>query len=277
VAVTTTAQQLAFLLGPAVAGGIIGRFSLGPAYGLHMILIVVGLLALPLMKPRYGSSPAADFSVGAVKEGIVYLRDHPVLVSAMALDMFAVIFGGAASLLPIYASDILNVGPEGFGLLNSAQAAGATLMSIALTLLPPIANAGRALILTVFAFGVLTIAFGLSTLFPLSLFLFALRGAADQISFVMRQTIVQLGAPDALRGRVISVNQVFIQASNQLGGVQSGLTANWTNAVFAVVAGGIGCLISLGVISRLVPDLWRYRIHLESQDAETAGRGKGTG
>ena len=178
----------------------------------------------------------------------------------MTLDMFAVIFGGAAALLPIYANDILGVGAKGFGILSASLEAGALVTSLALVGLPPIHRAGRALLIAVVVYGVATIAFGLSRYFPLSVACYVLVGVADQISVVMRSTAIQLSTPDALRGRVSSVNFIFIGASNQLGAVESGFLAALTTPTFAVVSGGLGVLIVVAVVAWALPALRRYRV-----------------
>ena len=195
-----------------------------------------------------------------IREGVQFVWQRQVLLGAMTLDMFAVIFGGAKALLPIYAADILHVGPQGFGLLSASMDLGALLMSIALVVMPPIERTGRALLLSVATFGITTIVFGLSRSFPLSLATYMAVGMTDQVSVVMRQTTIQLATPNALRGRVSSVNIVFIGASNQLGGVKSGFVAANTNATFAVVSGGTGCLAVLALIAARMPDLRHYRV-----------------
>jgi MFS family permease len=178
----------------------------------------------------------------------------------MTLDMFAVIFGGAAALLPIYAQEILNVGPRGYGLLTSSLELGALLSAVAMMTLPTIKHAGRALLIAVGVYGFATIVFGLSRSFPLSVFAYMLVGMADQVSVVMRHTAIQLSTPDELRGRVSAVNFIFIGASNQLGAAESGFIAALTNATFAVVSGGIGCLVVLAVVASKMPELRRYKI-----------------
>jgi MFS family permease len=178
----------------------------------------------------------------------------------MTLDMFAVIFGGAAALLPIYATDILHVGPRGYGLLSASLELGALATSLLLTLLPPIRHAGRALLVAVGVYGLATIVFGLSRWFPLSVAAYVLVGVADQVSVVMRSTAIQLSTPDALRGRVSAVNMMFIGASNQLGAAESGFVAALTSAPFAVVSGGLGCLVVLAVVATVLPELRAYRI-----------------
>lgn len=275
VTVGTTAQQTARIFGPSLAGFTIAAVGVGPAYLLHVALVLAGMAPLAALRLRVaGGRRAGGMSLAMVREGLTYVWTHPAVLGAMALDMFAVIFAGAEALLPIYASDILGAGPEGYGMLNSARAVGAFTVSAVLTLLPPVVATGRTMVLTVALFGLATVGFGVSTWFPLSLVLYGLTGAADQVSVVMRQSIIQLGTPDELRGRVSSVNAVFIGASSQLGAVESGLVATWTNPVFAVVSGGVGCLVSLAVIVRVLPQLWRHRTDMsEAAPAPAVPRG----
>ena len=178
----------------------------------------------------------------------------------MSLDMFAVIFGGARALLPIYATDILDAGAFGYGLLYAASEVGALLMSILLLVLPSIDRIGRALLLSVAAYGIATMAFGISRSFVFSLIAFTAVGMADQVSVIMRTMTIQFLTPDELRGRVSAVNSIFISASNQLGAVESGFVAALTNATFSVVTGGLGCLAVVGIVAARVPALRNYRI-----------------
>lgn len=273
ISLATTIQQLAAVLGPAVAGVIIAQMGVGPTYLFRMLLVVVGLGLLAGMRLKAESNLSGAFSLALIKEGLLYIWTHQALLGAMALDMFAVIFSTAEALLPIYAADILGVGAVGYGLLNSAKAVGAFITSIGMTLLPPLRRTGRALVVTVVLYGLATTAFALSTSFALSMALFALRAAFDQVSVVIRQTMVQLGTPDALRGRVSSVNSVFIQASNQLGAVEAGLIATWTSsAVIGVAAGGLGCLAVVAITVVLIPSLWKHRVDLAVAEMEAASR-----
>jgi hypothetical protein len=178
----------------------------------------------------------------------------------MVLDMFAVIFGGAVALLPMYANDILHVGPRGYGLLSAASEIGALATSAVLTVAPPIRRAGPTLLATVGLFGLATIVFGFSRWFPLSVAAYMLVGVADQVSVVMRTTVIQLSTPDSLRGRVSAVNLLFIGASNQLGAAESGFLAALTTAPFAVVSGGVACLVVVAVVTATMPELRRYRV-----------------
>jgi predicted MFS family arabinose efflux permease len=182
-----------------------------------------------------------------------------VILGCMSLDMFAVIFGGATALLPIYAKDILQVGPKGYGLLTSALEIGALIMSVVLIARRP-RRTGRALLLAVTAFGLATIVFGLSRSFPLSLAAYMFAGMSDQISVVMRSTAVQLTTPDELRGRVSAVATIFIGASNQLGAAESGFVAHLTTPQFSVASGGVLCLLVVAGVAWRLPELRTYRV-----------------
>ena len=261
VTVNNIFQKLGSTSGPALAGLVLAVAGTGFAY-----LTFVGSIAgafVPLMLLHYErvSSTRQKFSLQAIKEGIQFVRDRQVLLGAMTLDMFAVIFGGAAALLPVYASDILHAGPAGYGILTASMQAGAFLMSFVLVWRPPVQRTGRALILTVVCYGLATVAFGLSREFILSVFFYALIGAVDQISVVMRQTTIQMATPDELRGRVSSVNQVFVQASSQIGAIESGFVAAVTTATFSVVSGGIVAVAVAGIIRLRMPQLWDYVVN----------------
>ncbi|MEA2639801.1 MAG: hypothetical protein QOF51_1195 [Chloroflexota bacterium] len=272
VAVATTVQQLALVFGPATSGLLIARFGVAPTYLCHVILVLISLACLALIKVRPDTNPKAELSLALIKEGITFIRAHRAVLGAMALDMVAVIFAGADALLPIYARDILGVGAFGYGMLASAKAVGALVTATALALAPPVVGSGRTLVLMVAFYGIFTAGFGLSTWFPLSLVLYALTAAVDQVSVVMRQSIIQLGTPDALRGRVSSVNSLFVGASNQLGPVESGLVATWTgSAVIACVSGGLGCLLAMMVVLPLVRVLWSHRLEMQAPELMAKG------
>lgn len=271
--VSSTLQSFAFVTGPSVGGLLIGTVGVDGAYAAHMTLIVVSLVSLAFLTLREQDGPRRAVSLSAIKEGVQFVWHRQVLLGAMTLDMFAVIFGGATALLPIYAKDILEVGGLGYGILFASLDAGALVMSVAIIFLPPIRNAGRSLLITVAMFGLGTIAFGLSRNIYLSIATMMFIGMADQVSVVLRNTTVQLSTPDDLRGRVSSVNSLFIGASNQLGAVESGLVASVTNATFAVVSGGIGCIAVVGAVWAKMPDLRNYRIvrHQESPSSPEEG------
>jgi MFS family permease len=260
VPIHSTAQAFAFMSGPALAGVTIGAAGVEAAYAGAAALSLAAVAGLSRLRTRAQDGERRAVSLRAIREGVAYVRSQPVLLGCMTLDMFAVIFAGASALLPVYAEEILRVGPQGFGILSASLEAGALLMSMALMLRPPIRSQGRVLLVAVAVFGLATIGFGLSRSFWLSVGLYVLAGMADQVSVVMRSTIIQLTTPDALRGRVASINNIFIGASNQLGAMESGFVAALTTATFAVVSGGLACLAVAGVIAARVPALRRYRL-----------------
>ena len=259
VTIASTNQALAFTTGPALGGWVIARGGVGAAYAVQAFLIATSLATLWFLRSRRQQTPGAVVTLRAIREGLGFVRRQQVVLGCMALDMLAVIFGGAAALLPIYATEILHVGAGGYGLLTSSLELGALVMALALTVLPPIERAGRALLVAVAVYGVATIVFGLSRSFPLSVAAYMTVGMADQVSVVMRSTAIQLSTPDALRGRVSGVNMIFIGASNQLGAAESGFVAALTGPTFSVVSGGIACLAVLAVVAAKLPALRRYR------------------
>jgi hypothetical protein len=187
--------------------------------------------------------------------GIAFVRSRPVVLGAISLDLFAVLLGGATALLPMFARDVLHVGPWGLGLLRAAPAVGALVMSVVLSRAPVERRVGSRLFTAVAIYGVATLAFALSTNFVLSLVALLVTGGADMVSIVVRQSLVQLDTPDAMRGRVSAVNSIFIGASNQLGEFESGATAAWLGPVGSVLLGGIGTLLVVALWMRWFPDL----------------------
>jgi MFS family permease len=260
VTISSTNQALAFITGPAVCGLVIGATGIGVVYGVYAVLLGGSIVSVSLLHPRPHGGARREVSWRAIREGLRFVRRQQVILGCMTLDMFAVIFGGATALLPIYANEILHVGPRGYGLLTASLEIGALLCSLVLMAVPPIRRPGRALLIAVAGFGVATIVFGLSRSFPLSLLAYMAAGVADQVSVVMRSTAIQLSTPDELRGRVSSVSFLFIGASNQLGAVESGFVAALTTATFSVVSGGVGCLVVLAMVAANMPELRRYRI-----------------
>jgi MFS family permease len=260
VTIASTVQALAFVSGPTACGFVIAGAGIGAVYGAYELLAAGSLIGLAFLRPAPVEGGRRAMSWEAVRSGLAYVRRQPVVLGCMTLDMFAVIFGGATALLPIYATEILQVGARGYGVLSASLEAGALVSAIAMLALPPIRRAGSALLVAVTVYGVATIVFGLSQWFPLSVAAYALVGVADQVSVVMRGTAIQLSTPDELRGRVSSVNFLFIGASNQLGAVESGFVAALTSAPFAVVSGGVGCLIVVAVVAATLPALRAYRL-----------------
>ena len=258
VAINSTMQALAFATGPTVAGAAIASFGIAAAYIAYGVFVLLSMTAM-VWVPAVRSQSRSGVGWNAIREGLHFVWSRPVLLGAMTLDMVAVIFGGARALLPIYATDILDAGAFGYGLLYAASEVGALLMSILLLVLPPIDRIGRALLLSVAAYGIATMAFGISRSFVLSLIAFTAVGMADQVSVITRTMTIQFLTPDELRGRVSAVNSIFISASNQLGAVESGFVAALTNATFSVVSGGLGCLAVVGIVAARVPALRNYR------------------
>jgi MFS family permease len=263
----STLQSLSAVTGPALAGGLIALRGVGLGYAAHLCLVLIAIIALaPVRVPRASRSPLrAGVRLGAVREGLAYLRNQPVVLGAMTLDMFAVLFGGAKALLPIYAVDVLHADAAGYGLLTASLDIGSLIAAACMVALPAPTYTGRALLLSVVAYGLATMAFGLSVWLPLSVLCYALVGAADQVSVVMRLNTIQLSIPDELRGRVTAVNFVFVNASNQIGGLESGLVAALTSAVFAVVSGGAACLLVAAVVAARLPQLREHQAQLTTR------------
>jgi len=256
VALNSTVWQVSVIAGPAL-GGLL--YALGPAavFGTSALLLAGACAAVFLLAPM----PPRERSERAhILDGIRFVRSRPEILGSISLDLFAVLLGGATALLPIYARDILMTGPLGLGLLRSAPAVGAALSAALLAYRPPERHAGHKLLAAVGIFGVATVVFGLSTSFPLSLAALAVLGAADMVSVVLRQTLVQTSTPDDMRGRVSAVNLVFITASNELGEFESGVAAALLGTVPAVVAGGVGCLVVAGLWAWRFPALRNFEL-----------------
>lgn len=255
VAASAAAMQTAIILGPAL-GGVI--YVAGPAVVYTCAAAGFLVASLLVQGVRYETPPQRarePLGLASLFAGIAYIRSRPVVLGAISLDLFAVLLGGATALLPIYARDILHAGPWALGLLRSAPAAGAIVLSVLLAYVPLQRHVGRIMFASVALFGVATIVFALSSSIPLSLGALFVLGAADMISVVIRGALVQLETPDAMRGRVSAVNSVFIGASNQLGEFESGLTAAWFGVVPAALLGGVGTLLVVALWMRWFPAL----------------------
>ncbi len=253
----TTVWQLSAILGPAVGGLLIG--ITGGAAPVYMINAAAGgvlVVALLLLHSRQsGYTMSGETPLQALRGGLRFVRHTRVILAAITLDMFAVLFGGATFLLPVFASDILHTDATGLGLLRAGQSIGALLMVTYLARRAPFEQAGRTLLVAVTGFGVATIIFGLSTSFWLSMLMLITMGALDNISVVIRHTLILTYTPDEMRGRVASVNAVFIGASNELGGFESGVAAALLGPVGAVVFGGFATLVVVGVVGWFAPAL----------------------
>ncbi len=250
--------QLASVLGPALVGWLIAiQNNATTVYVTDAVLGLISLGLISLMTTRQAVRVYETPSIRSLVGGIEFVRKNPVIFSAIALDLFAVLFGGAVALLPIFAKDILQVGHAGLGWLRAAPSIGAVLMALSLAHLPPLKQAGKTLLWAVVGFGVVTIIFGLSRSYWLSLLILGLSGAFDNISVVIRRTLVQVWTPDALRGRVSTVSSLFISSSNELGDFESGFIAALFGPVFTVVSGGIGTIVVVLVIALISPQLRR--------------------
>jgi MFS family permease len=257
VTVNSASSSLMSVSGPAVGGVLIASGGVAAAYAAHVLLVLIAMLALAPLKIT-GERGGTRMDLGMIRAGVAYVWQRPILLGAMSLDMFAVLFGGARALLPVYAVDILHADAVGYGMLSASLEAGTLLMAVLLLALPIPRRTGLLLLVAVAVFGLATILFGVSTALPLSILAYALVGMADQVSMVMRHTMIQISTPDALRGRVSGVGSIFISASNELGALESGLVAAATSAVFAVVSGGVACLLVVALMAWKVPSLRRY-------------------
>ena len=253
-AFSSAGTQSAIILGPAI-GGLLFVAGASAVYATCALgFVVAGALMLRLRYVHVAPGPQRA-TLRTLLAGVAFVWERKVLLGAVSLDLFAVLLGGATALLPMFARDILHEGPLGLGLLRSAPAVGALVMSALLTRWPLRRRVGRTLMLAVALFGVCMVVFGLSGHFWLSMLALAVSGGADTISVVVRQTLVQIETPDAMRGRVSAVNSVFIGASNQLGEFESGVTAEWFGPVGSVLLGGLGTLLVAGLWTRLFPAL----------------------
>ena len=266
VASSQSAQQLATIVAPAL-GGLLYAFGSVWVYGPTVVLYLIACVLTLNLPARQTPLNKAKATMDSLLAGIRFIRSRPDILGAISLDLFAVLLGGATALLPVFAKDILLTGAWGLGLLRSAPAVGALLMSLWLARFAVDRHVGRVMFTAVGVFGVATIAFGLSTSFWFSLAVLVVLGAADMISMVIRASFVQLETPDEMRGRVSAVNGLFIGASNQLGEFESGITAHWFGTVPAVVMGGIGTLVVTGVWIKLFPTLAnRDRMHVPVEE-----------
>jgi MFS family permease len=247
------------VVGPAVGGGLIALGGPRLAYAVVLALSAVGLVALVQVRPRPRPAPGPGHMVAELADGVRFVFRHPLLLGAMSLDLFAVLFGGATALLPVFARDVLGTGEVGFGFLRAAPAAGSVVTSFALTRAGPLRRAGRALLWSVALFGLTWIAFALSRSYALSLALLAVGGALDGVSVILRSTLVQLETPQEKMGRVAAVNSFFIGSSNELGAFESGVAARLLGTVASVVVGGSMTLLTVGVVAWRAPALRRLR------------------
>lgn len=261
--------QLGSILGPAAAGLIIARFSIGAAYAINTLPFLVAAVALVVMRSSgflqeemEVAEEKPTLGLKAVNEGLRFVFGHPIIRPLMLLDFFATFFSSAVVLLPVFASDILQVGAQGYGWLYAAVSVGSVITAAVLSMQRRLYNQGPLLLWAVAIYGLSTIIFGLSRSFALSLIALAFTGAADTLSTVLRHTIRNLQTPDRLRGRMTSMNMIFFRGGPELGELEAGVLASAFGAPFAVVSGGLGCLLALLVIS------WKSPLLRQLQEGE---------
>ncbi len=253
--------QAGLVVGPALGGILVGWADKATAYGMATLLALLATIALLLLRVKEPPPAESAPIFTSIAEGLRFVFGHQVLLGAMSLDMFAVLFGGAISMLPAFIHDIYHYGPEGLGILRAAPAIGAVVTGLVLARHPINLHAGRWLLGAVAGFGLCIIAFGLCRQFWVAGFLLLLSGMFDGVSVVMRTTIYQLVTPDAMRGRVSAINGIFIGSSNELGAFESGLAARLLGLVPSVVFGGAMTLLVVSVTAKLAPRLRRLELH----------------
>ncbi len=266
---SSSVWQMGAVAGPAFGGffihliGVHWSMCFVFAFSLMALLLLLQIPKKPIMNPNIGEP-----IMKSLKEGIRFVRNTRVILGALTLDMFAVLFGGAVALLPIYAQDILKVGPEGFGVLRAAPAVGALIIMFTSAYFPLNKNAGYKLLAAIFGFGICIIVFGVSTWFWVSVIALFLSGVTDGISVIIRQTILQLRTPDHMRGRVASVNSMFVGSSNELGAFESGLTAKLMGTVTAVVFGGGMTILTVIGTGAFFPRLRKLDLRKDLEEHE---------
>ena len=252
----SNASKKAGVIGGPAIGGLVYILGPGYVYGISAVLFVVAGVLFTIVRTPAPERRREPPRLSTMWAGVGYIRRTPVILGAISLDLFATLIGGATALLPIYARDILHMGPDGLGILRSAPAVGALMASVVLIWTPLRHAVGRTMFVSVAVFGIATIVFGLSNWFPLSLVALIVMGAADMVSVVIRVSLVQLDTPDEMRGRVSAVFSLSTSTSNQLGQFQSGVTAALIGTVPAVVLGGVGTLLIVAWWKRLFPALY---------------------
>jgi MFS family permease len=267
IAWNSSAPEIASVTGPAVAGLLVARAGSSTVYVLQTVFAILTLICyfgirsvpVPEAEPANGARPAAAGGLRSIMEGLRFVKENKLILSAVSLDLFAVLFGGATALLPIFSVDILHIGVQGLGWLRAAPSLGAVSMALITAHLAPRHSAGKVMLWGVAGFGVATIVFGLSHSAVLSFAMLVLTGAFDNISVILRHSLVQTHTPDRLRGRVMSVNSIFISCSNQFGAVESGWTAAWFGAIPSVVGGGFATIAVVLACAALFPSLRRWK------------------
>jgi len=256
-----TAFQAGLVMGPAIGGFLVGFASKAMAYGISSTLCLGAMLAILSLKINEPKNSASTPLLSSIRQGLGFVFSNQVVLGAMSLDMFAILFGGAVAMLPAFIHDIYQLGPESLGILRAAPAVGAIAAGLWIARHPINLHAGRWLLNAVAGFGLCIIGFGLTSNYWVAALLLLLSGVCDGISVVLRQTIMQLATPDHMRGRVAAINGIFIGSSNELGAFESGTTARLMGLVPSVIFGGIMTLSVVGITSRLAPKLRKLELH----------------
>jgi len=258
----STIFQITAMIGPALGGLIVAKWGPATSYAINIVCASFAFLTFSLTAPTESTADKPPITWSSLVSGVHFVFGKRLLLGLFCLDLFAVLLGGATALLPIFANDILKAGPEGYGILRAAPSLGAVVMALITAHLSPWKKAGRTMLWAVAGFGVATLLFGVSKFFWLSVVALALTGMCDNVSVVVRQTVMQMITPDAMRGRVSSVTFLFISCSNELGELESGLTARWFGAVGSVLLGGLGTLLVVGGATFVFPEIARLgRLH----------------
>ena len=255
------AYQTGSIVGPALSGLAIAYLGQASAYLLNAVsymAVIVALILMGQVKQQIQPEHHAPVSLEAISEGVRFILGHPIILSTMILDFFATFFSSANTLMPIFARDILHVGVVEYGWLSSAQSIGAVTAALILSQYNEIRRQGPIFLVAVVLFGMATISFGLSTTFVAAMLALVIVGAADSVSTIIRNTIRQLQTPDYIRGRMVSVNQIFFMGGPQLGEVEAGTVAQFFGAPLAVISGGIGCILAVGWVVWRWPQLRKY-------------------
>jgi len=255
--------QLATIIGPGIAGFIIGFIGVGSIYSLATIMFVAVNISMLLIKELPKNDIVTEFNLKSIKTGISFVRNTPLIWSTMLLDFFATFFASSMTLMPVFAKDILKVGPQGLGFLYAAPAVGAVLFGLVFSSFHKIHQQGKILLTSVVIYGLSTAIFGISKSFIFSLICLFIAGASDAISSIIRNTVRQLGTPDHLRGRMTSINMIFFAGGPQLGEVEAGIAATLLGTPLSVVFGGLGTIVAVIVMGIRVPTLVKYNHHDE--------------
>ncbi len=257
----TTAFQTGLVIGPAIGGFLVGFISKTAAYSASAVLCISALMAMLMLNIKEPKNGASTPVLTGIKQGLNFVFRNQIVLGAMSLDMFAILFGGAVAMLPAFIHDIYRLGPESLGILRAAPAVGAIAAGLWITRHPINHDAGRWLLRSVAGFGICIIGFALSSSYWMAALLLLLSGVFDGVSVVLRQTIMQLAAPDHMRGRISAINGIFIGSSNELGAFESGTAARLMGLIPSVIFGGVMTLSVVGITSKLAPKLRNLQLH----------------